>query len=120
MTIENQQFLSSLLFGIFTGMFFIAVAPNLFRLFAPHHGDAILPRSAKELIACYIYGTLSILVGGGVTVALIGLWWIILIFFAIACGCGSIVVLRYFSVDFAKNKTQNAIQRQNNPNLRDD
>jgi hypothetical protein len=120
MTIASDTFWSNITLGILAAMFIIAIAPYLFRLFLPTHTDVLLPQSVKELIARYVYGTVAILVGGGLAVTLAGLWWVALVYLAMAAGCGAIVTLRYFTTDVARNKQQNEIQRQQNPNLKDD
>jgi hypothetical protein len=120
MTIEDDKFFVCLITGVLVGMFLVAIAPYLFRLFLTRHTDAVLPKTVKELIACYVYGTASVLLGGGLTVSLMGLGWVALVFLAVATGAGAVVVLRYFSSDFATNKSQNHIQRKSNSDLNND
>lgn len=121
MTIEidfNQFFWASLALGVLVGVIPIAIAPYLLRLIVPKSEDAVLPRSARELIFRYIYGTTSILLGGGIFVALIGLWWIVLAFLAVALGCGIVVALRYGSADISLTKRQNDMQHGIDPDLK--
>ena len=119
MTIATDgNFWSIIALGILMAAFIIAVAPYLFRLFLPAYTDANLPASVKELVTRYIYGTVAILIGGGITVTMLGLWWVALIYLATAGACGVVVVLRYFTADIARNKQQNQMQRDHSPDLK--
>lgn len=120
MTIEiefGRMFWISLALGILTGVAPVALAPYFMRLFNPRAADAMLPGSARELIFRYIYGTGSVLLGGGVFAALINLWWITLAFLAVAGSCCLVVLLRYGSADISLSKRQAEMQRRTDPDL---
>lgn len=81
-----------------TGAFWLAIAPYIFPHLFPHLKKSEgLPATVVELIARYVWGTSSLLMGFAVWLWLAGYIWIMAGLVTITVAGGGVVVLRYIS-----------------------
>ena len=89
---------SDLFLGMLTSAFCLAIAPYIFPHLFPHlKRSEGLPATVPELIARYVWGTASLLLGFAVWLWLAGYVWIMAGLLAISIVGGGVVVLRYIS-----------------------
>lgn len=80
------------------GAFWLAIAPYIFPHLFPHlRKSEGLPTTVVELIARYVWGHGSLLLGFGLWLWLAGYIWIMAGLLIISATGGGVVVLRYYS-----------------------
>jgi hypothetical protein len=92
-----------LFLGVMTSAFALGIAPYCFpHLFPTLKKSEGLPATVVELIARYVWGTSSLLLGFAVWLSLIGYAWVMIGLLAITAIGGLVVVFRYISEAIAR------------------